>query len=112
MFSKREHVQLPSLNDDENVHPVLRLCSLARRLPVLLPEKHPLLGPWRSEKREFFVGDANSRRATIMTAVTSVLILLFPDDRMRQIGRETKSRSEEITHRTVHALPGICQHFP
>lgn len=61
MLSKREHVQLPFLDDDKNVHPVLRLCSLACGLPVLLATKHPFLGPRSSQKCEFLIGDANIR---------------------------------------------------
>jgi|SRR5712671_4386200 len=61
VVAESEHIEFPFLDDNEHVHPSLAPRSLARGFIILFTAQHPLLCPWRTEEREFFICDTNGR---------------------------------------------------
>lgn len=96
MVTKHEHIQFSLLNDDEHVHPSLRLCPLPSGLVVLLPTEHALLGPWRAEQCKLLVRNTDRSRLGIMALPTPIVVFLrLADDSVREVRSEAEGRSKE-----------------
>src|ERR1700761_4920226 len=76
MFAECEHIQLPLLDDNENVQPCFTLCPFARRLIVLFAAQHAFFSPRGSEKRKLFVCDTDRGIHRLVAVLAPIVVLL------------------------------------
>ena len=105
VVAKYEHAQFAFLDDDEHVLPVFGLRTLPHRFPVLLAAEHAFFSPGRTQECELLVRDTNIGGDRVGTAgTTSIVLLCFSYDRMRQVRSKSEGRRQERGSGSINTL--------